>query len=61
MLNVKVYTPDEVAEAMRLTRRTVYALIKSGRLEATWAGRWRISEKQLQDFMATSRPRKEQK
>lgn len=46
------YTPEEVAASLRVTRRTVYAWLKSGRLEGCRAGRsWRIKEDALDAFL----------
>lgn len=51
--NFKVYTPLEAAEALKLTRRTLYNYLKSGQLKATKIGRgWRITQKNLEDFVA---------
>ncbi len=50
---LKTYTLDEVAEALRVTRRTLYSYIKTGQLKATKIGRfWRVSEDSLRTFIA---------
>lgn len=36
----KYYRPDEVAEILRLSRRTVYRMIRDGRLTAVKLGRY---------------------
>lgn len=52
MENKKLYTPDEIAEILSISRRTVYNYIHSSKLKATKIGRgWRISEKHLNDFL----------
>jgi excisionase family DNA binding protein len=48
---MKVYTPEEVAEALKLNVNTVWRYIKDGKLTAAKFGnRYRISEKQLEEF-----------
>ena len=49
---LKVYTLDEVADILKITRRTLYTYIKTGKLRATKIGRyWRVSEAALQEFV----------
>ena len=49
---IRVYTLDEVAEVMKITRRTLYTYVKEGKLKAVKIGReWRVSETALQDFL----------
>lgn len=51
MDDVKVYTLDEVASIMRLTKRTLYNYVKSGVLRASKVGKyWRVTVQDLQDF-----------
>ena len=51
MDDVKVYTLDEVASIMRLSKRTLYSYIKSGVLRASRVGKyWRVTSENLQDF-----------
>lgn len=46
------YTPEEVAESLRVTRRTVYDWLKSGRLPGLRVGRsWRINREALLAFL----------
>jgi len=46
------HTVQEVAELLRLSRRTVYRMIESGELEATKVGReWRVSEESLASLL----------
>ena len=47
---IRVYTLDEVAEALKIMRRTLYTYVKEGKLKAVKIGReWRVSEAALQD------------
>lgn len=49
---IRVYTLDEVAEVLKITRRTLYTYVKAGKLKAVKIGReWRVSEDALQDFL----------
>ena len=46
------YTPEEIAESLRVTRRTVYDWLKSGRLPGLRVGRsWRINREALLAFL----------
>jgi excisionase family DNA binding protein len=48
----KFYTPEEVAEELRVTRRAVYGWLKDGRLAGYRAGnRWRIDPVEVQAFL----------
>lgn len=50
----KVYTLEELAELLHVTRRSLYNYIKGGKLKAVKIGReWRVTEKQLEDFLST--------
>lgn len=52
MNTIKVYTLEEVAEILQLTRRTLYNYIKDGKLKAVKIGKyWRVSEEVLQQFV----------
>lgn len=47
-----VYTPEEVAELLRVHLNTVYRLLRSGSLPAAKTGRdWRIPGSALDDFL----------
>src|SRR5688572_1275124 len=51
-LMVKYYTPKEVARELRVTERTVYEWLTTGRLRGMRAGtRWRIRPEDLEAFM----------
>ena len=51
--SLKTYDPAEVAELVKVTRRTVYNWIASGVLPATKAGPklWRVTEADLRSFL----------
>ena len=52
MTELKVYTIDEVAELLHVTRRTVYNYIKEGKLKATKIGKyWRVTAKALEELL----------
>jgi excisionase family DNA binding protein len=54
----RFYRPDEVARLLALSRRTVYRMIKDGRLPAVkWgAGPWRISQEALSSALSPESP-----
>lgn len=57
MADIKVYTMNEVAEILKVTKRTLYNYIKAGTLHAVKMGKyWRISEESLQDFISNGTP-----
>ena len=57
MAEIKVYTLDEVADIMQVTKRTLYNYIKAGTLKAVKMGKyWRVSEDNLQAFISTGTP-----
>ena len=57
MADIKVYTLDEVADIMQVTKRTLYNYIKAGTLKAVKVGKyWRVSEDNLQAFISTGTP-----
>lgn len=48
----KMYTLQEVADILRVSRQTIYNYIRSGRLICTKYGKeYRLTEKQLQEFL----------
>jgi excisionase family DNA binding protein len=54
MQDITLYTLAEVAEILRVTRRTLYAYIKEGKLKAVKIGKyWRVSEADLREFIST--------
>ena len=47
-----IYTLDELAELLKVTKRTLYNYVRSGKLEAVKVGReWRVTEDQLKHFL----------
>jgi excisionase family DNA binding protein len=57
MADIKVYTLDEVAEILKVTKRTLYNYVKAGKLSAVKMGKyWRVSEESLQAFISTDTP-----
>ena len=50
---MEYYTPEQVAEKLQLTVRTIWKYIREGKLPASQMGkrRYRISEEQLDRFM----------
>lgn len=54
MAEIKIYTLDEVADIVKLSRRTIYTYIKEGKLQAFKIGkRWRVSEEALKQITTT--------
>ena len=43
----KLYTIQEVAEMLKVSKKTIYRYIKCGKLKATKIGQWRIKEEDL--------------
>jgi len=53
----KFYTPEEIAEMLKTTRKTIYTWLHSGKLEAFKAGKmWRITREDLEKFLGRSIP-----
>ena len=53
---LKVYTPEEAAGILRVTRRTLYSYLASGTLRSAKIGRiWRITRRDLEAFLAAGR------
>ena len=52
------YTLDEVADILKLTKRTLYTYIKKGQLRAVKFGKyWRVSPEELESFLTRGVPR----
>lgn len=52
MNEIKVYTLTEVIDILKVTRKTLYAYIKSGKIKAIKIGRnWRITDESLREFL----------
>jgi excisionase family DNA binding protein len=48
----KIYELEELAEILKVTRRTLYNCIKDGRLKANKIGKtWRVTEENLDRFI----------
>lgn len=53
MTEIKVYTLEEVAAILHLTRRTLYTYIKDGKLKATKKGKyWWVTQQSLEEFLS---------
>lgn len=49
---MKVYTVEELAEKLHVTKITIYGYLKSGELEGKKMGKyWRVTEGQLKKFL----------
>ncbi len=49
------YTPDELVDIMKLTRRTIYEFLRTGRLRGVKIGdTWRVSQEELHRFMGVN-------
>jgi excisionase family DNA binding protein len=47
-----IYTVEEVASILKLSKRSIYTYIKDGKLKAKLIGnKWRITEENLNKFM----------
>jgi len=54
MAEINIYTPEEIADILKLSRRTIYTYIKEGKLQAFKIGkRWRVSEEALKQIAST--------
>lgn len=59
---MKVYTPEEVAAMLKVSKITVYRHIKQGLLRASKIGQqYRISEEQLKDYFDGNEEKKDGK
>ena len=48
----KLYTPEEVAEHLKVSRETIYIWLRSGKLRAAKIGHfWRIAESELRRLL----------
>ena len=59
MQEIKVYTLREVEDILKVTQRTVYNYINSGKLKAVKMGKyWRVRHEDLDAFLTgtTARP-----
>jgi len=47
-----LYSPEEIADRLKVTRRSVYHWLNSGKLNGLKAGQyWRIAEEDVMGFM----------
>lgn len=54
MAEIKLYTLKEVEAILKVTQRTLYNYIKSGKLKAIKLGKeWRVREEDLNDFLCS--------
>ena len=51
MTNNKLLNVKEVAEALRVSERSVFRYIHDGKLKASKVGYWRINEEDLRHFL----------
>ena len=47
----KLYTLPEVATLLRVSRKTIYRYIESGKIKATKIGQWRIKQSDLDKLL----------
>jgi len=47
----KLLTLKETAKILRVSERTIMRYLKSGKLKASKLGQWRISQKDLEEFL----------
>ena len=49
---IKTYTPEDAAEALRCTPRSVYNYLRKGKMPGRKiGGRWKILEEDLREFI----------
>lgn len=52
MAELKIYTVEQVADLLNVTRHTIYRYIKNGALQPIKRGRqWYFSEKIVRDYL----------
>jgi excisionase family DNA binding protein len=57
LMSVQVFSPEEIATHLKVTRRTVYRWVESGALRGVKAGKhWRICEPDLEEFLRWKTP-----
>lgn len=53
----KVYTPEEIANGLKVSKLAVYKWLQKGELKAFKAGKmWRITREDLEEFLGRSIP-----
>jgi len=54
---MKLYLPEEAAEQLRVSTRTIFEWLRTGKLKGVKAGRqWRIREPDLEAFLVEPVP-----
>jgi len=54
---IKTYTPEDAAEALRCTPRCIYNYLRQGKMPGRKiGGRWKILEEDLREFLRTGTP-----
>ncbi len=50
--DIEIYTLEEIAQLLQVTRRTIYTWVKDGKLKAFKVGRgWRVTREELDAFL----------
>ncbi len=53
----KVYTPDDIAEGLKVSKLAVYKWLQNGKLKGFKAGKmWRITREDLEEFLGRPIP-----
>lgn len=53
MTEIKLYTLEEVADILKISRRTLYTYVKTGKLHAVKIGKhWRVSHDVMEAFIS---------
>lgn len=53
MNEIKIYSIEEVAEILKISRRTIYTYLKEGKLVAVKIGKyWRVTQENLEAFIS---------
>ncbi len=47
----KLYTVQEVSNILKVSKKTIYRMIKSGKLKAVKVGQWRIKQEDLDELL----------
>ncbi len=53
---LELYTPEEAAELLKVTRRTMYSYLRGGAIRSAKLGRvWRIARQDIEAFLSSGR------
>lgn len=53
---LELYTPEEAAKLLKVTRRTMYSYLRGGAIRSAKLGRvWRIARQDIEAFLASGR------